>query len=479
MAREYVTGGLGAIPAFEGFGPDYELPNNGYCETCAAVAGAMFDREMFLATGQAKYIDALERALYNNVLSGVSLPGDSYFYTNYLASGPQTRRWTWHGCPCCPPMFLKLTGSLPGLGYATSAAGIYVNLYAAGESTVAVGGRRVRLIQVTDYPWDGAIRLTLHPDTPVRFALRLRIPVWSANATATLGGKSIPAIASADGYLTLDRTWKPGDTVTLTLPTPVRRVHADPRVLADTGRVALMRGPIVYCVEGIDCGAPVHAAEAPMAADHRPGLLGGVTALMGHARLARAGDPAAAATLTPVAFTAIPYYANNNRDATTMAVWLSEDPTVAAPLTPASAANPSASHVNPSDTVAALNDGVLPRASDDDSIPRFTWWDHRGTPEWVEYDLPAAQRLTGVEVYWWDERRVGRDCRVPQSWKLEYKTKDAAWTAVPNPTEYGVDVDKFNRTTFDPVETTGLRLSVQMQPNWSAGILEWRLIGAS
>ena len=479
-AKQYVTGGLGAIPSTEGFGPDYELPNNGYCETCAAVGGGLFDQEMFLATGQAKYVDALERALYNGVLSGVALAGNAYFYTNYLASGPETRRWDWHTCPCCPPMFLKLMGDLPGLIYATDAEGVFVNLYIGSAAKVAVRGKTVRLRQQTDYPWAGHVALAVQPDAPARFALRLRIPEGASGVTATVNGSSIPAKLVADGYLHLDRVWKPGDTVALTIPLPVRRVYADHRVAADRGRVALLRGPVVYCLEGVDNGVPAHSialpAEARIDIQHRPDLLGGVTVLTGTAQIVHAPDaPATAPRLTPQTFTAVPYYANNNREPTTTAVWLAEEPAIAHPLTLSAMAAPSASHVNPTDSLAALNDSLLPRNSDDETLPRFTWWDHRGTEEWVQYDLPAPERLSGVAVYWWDERRVRRDCRVPQAWHVEYRNGET-WQPVAHPSAYGTEIDAFNRTSFDPVTTTALRLVVQLQSNWSGGILEWQLV---
>lgn len=480
-AKMYVTGGLGAIPSFEGFGADYELPNNGYAETCAAVAGSFFSQNLNLATGQAKYVDVLEREFYNGALSGVSLSGDRYFYTNKLAGGPNNRRLEWHGIPgstpCCPPMFLKLMGALPGYLYATDANGVYVNLYAGSTAQIHAGALRLTLRQTTNYPWDGDIKLAVSPLKPSRFSVNLRIPGWSHGAWIAVNGHAVPSLPTVNGYAHLERTWKTGDIVTLHLPMPVTRVKADPRVAADVGRVALMRGPVVYCLEEIDNPARPQSLVIPptasITAEHRPNILGGVTVLHGDAQIARRQGEV---TRTETAkFTAIPFYANSNREPTEMEVWIADDAAHAQPLSLAGEAVPSASHCNPGDTVAALNDAVEPKSSDDDSIPRMTWWDHRGTAEWVQYDFKSPRRISGVALYWWDERRVGRQCRIPQSWKVLYRDH-GQWKPVPDASAYGTQVDTFNQVTFHPVTTDALRVAVQLQPDWSGGILEWRVL---
>lgn len=481
--KMYITGGLGAIPSFEGFGADYDLPNRGYAETCAAVAGGFFSHRMNLATADAKYVDILERELYNGALSGVSLAGDRYFYTNYLESGPDHRRWEWNGgayngTPCCPPMFLKLQGAMPSYIYATDASGIYVNLYIGSQAQTQMGKLPVTLQQVTNYPWDETVQLTLTPQKAARFALHLRIPAWARQPVIKINGKTIP-FQIVDYYALLKRTWKKGDVVTLRLPMPIERSKADPRVTANQGRVALMRGPIVYCLEGIDNSGKVNSLmitpDAALTAQFRPGLLGGVTVLQGTAQRARQdGDQV---QFTPVQFTAIPFYANSNREPADMAVWIADNATQVQPLTPAGEATPSASHCNPSDTLAALNDSVLPAKSDDENLTRMTWWDHRGTAEWVQYDFKTPRRISGVEVYWWDERRINRQCRVPQSWEVQY-LDNGQWKPVMGASPYGTQMDAFNRVAFKPITTKALRLAVQLQPEWSAGILEWRVLEA-
>jgi len=253
--------------------------------------------------------------------------------------------------------------------------------------------------------------------------------------------------------------------------------------------VALQRGPLVYCLEAVDNHGHVRhlviPPEAQLKAYHRSDLLGGVTVVTGQAAaLSRAVWPAglylpsaSVPGVTSVEFTAIPYFANANRQPGEMMVWMAETDHAAEPLaspTLASGAKPTASHCWQNDTVSALNDQVEPAASDDTKIPRFTWWDHRGTREWVAYEFARSTKVSAVEVYWWDERRIKAHCRVPQSWQLLYRSNDT-WKPVTGAAAYGTEMDRFNRVSFDPVETTALRLEVELQPEWSGGILEWKV----
>ncbi|MCX8156022.1 MAG: glycoside hydrolase family 127 protein [Verrucomicrobiae bacterium] len=487
--RMYITGGLGAVAQHEGFGGDYELPNDGYLETCAAVGAGFFHHQLNLALGEARYADELERVLYNAILTGVSLSGDRYFYDNPLAAGPQRQRWAWHSCPCCPPMFLKIMGALPGCIYAQAPGEVYVNLFIGSRTTVPVQGVPVHLRQLTRYPWEGEIKLVVTPERAVDFALYVRLPGWGEQPRLRVNGRGVGTVEVVRGYARLQRTWRRGEVVELSLPLPVRRVQAHPKVEANRGRVALQRGPLFYCLEGVDHGGSVRhlviPPEAPLRAEHQPGLLGGVTVLRGPAvAVHRAEWPDTlylpqnrVPGMSNATFMAIPYFAHANRQAGEMRVWMAETPLVAEPLprpTLASGARASASHCFARDTVAALNDQVEPAASDDAKIPRFTWWDHRGTVEWVQYDFGRPVRVRAVEVYWWDERRIQAHCRVPQSWRVLYRDGEE-WRPVSQPSGYGTEMDRFNRVTFAPVETRALRLEVQLQPGWSGGILEWRV----
>jgi hypothetical protein len=254
---------------------------------------------------------------------------------------------------------------------------------------------------------------------------------------------------------------------------------ADERVAADRGRTALERGPIVYCAEGVDNAGRVSnlilSDEAPLQAEPRPDLLSNVTVLIGQARALSRGEDGTVVN-QGLPFTAIPYYAWAHRKVGEMAVWLPRTESAAmAPALPtlASGATPTASHVWSLDSVEALNDQVEPRDSTDQSIPRFTWWDHRGTMEWVQYEFAAPTRLSAIEVYWFDDTGTGQ-CRVPESWRVLYRLDDR-WVPVAKAIAAEVRKDRFNAQTFTPVETRAVRLEVKLQPNFSGGILEWKV----
>jgi DUF1680 family protein len=490
--RMYITGGVGAVANDEKFGGDYVLPNNGYLETCASVGAAFFHQRMNLDTGEARYADELERVLYNGALGGVSLSGDRYFYENPLDAGKNRVRWPWHACPCCPPMFLKLMGAFPGYIYAKTGNAFYVNLYTSSDVRTTVGNSSIALREMTRYPWSGDVKLTIQSQAPATFDLNLRVPEWCqspSNPAELYSPQGRPekgafvikvngqpaAPRMAEGYASLHRAWQKGDVIDIHMEMAPRRVMALPAVAATAGRVALSFGPIVYCLESIDNDDRVSNVALPdqaeLKAEYRGDLLGGVTVIRAAGLQSFAGQ----AVPKPFELTAIPFYANANRAPASRRVWIVRKAEDATPGALADVATASASHVNPSDTLAALNDGVLPKASDDESIPRFTWWDHRGSAEWVQYTFEHPTRLSAASVYWWDERRIKRHCRVPASWRLVYRTKDGTWTPVGGASSFGVEMDRLNRVTFDAVETTAIRLEAQLQPQWSGGILEWTL----
>ena len=266
----YITGGIGALGAGEAFGPAYFLPNmSAYCETCAAVANAYWNQRLFLLHGDAKYVDVLERTLYNGILSGVSLDGKRFFYPNPLESNRQHARSPWFGVACCPGNITRFLPSVPGYLYAHEGNTLYVNLFAANKAEIKLdNGHTVKLAEETKYPWDGRVRLTLHPDARSKFTVKVRVPGWARNqavdsdlykftdhaedsVTFKVNGKDAP-LKLDKGYASVVKTWKDGDTIELNLPMPVRRVEANDAVKADQGRVALQRGPIVYCLESPD-----------------------------------------------------------------------------------------------------------------------------------------------------------------------------------------------------------------------------------
>jgi hypothetical protein len=265
---------------------------------------------------------------------------------------------------------------------------------------------------------------------------------------------------------------------------PVRRVIANDKVTDDRGCVALQRGPLVYCLEWPDVkdGHVVNlllADIAPLTADFRPGLLNGVEVITGQAEGLRYADAHKQLAREKVDFTAIPYYAWANRGRGEMAVWLARDDSAARPLpfpTIASTSQASASRNGVRPDTRALNDQREPKSSGDHSNRYLHWWPHKGTKEWVQYDFAKPAKVGAVEVYWFDDTGVG-ECRVPKSWQLLYQV-NGEWKPVNSPGAYGCLADKYNRTTFEPVETDGLRLEVQLPENFSAGIHEWRVLEA-
>ena len=331
--RTYVTGGIGSSSRNEGFTRDYDLPNeSAYAETCASIGSFFWNHRMLLITGAPRFGDVMERALYNAILSGVGLDGKSFFYENPLRSLGGKARLPWYGCACCPPNIARLLASLSGYVYSQSASGIYVHLYVGSRMQTRLDGAAVTLRQETVYPWDGAVRFTLGLERPGRFGLYLRIPSWCRGASVSVNGKPASGIES-EGFVTVTRTWADGDVLELTLPMGPQRVEASPHVEADFGRLALQRGPLVYCLEEADNGAELFQlslpASSPVKHSFRKDLLGGVVVLEALAerpdvcgwenRLYRA---AAQSGTAPHKITAVPYCCWANRGPGEMLVWL-------------------------------------------------------------------------------------------------------------------------------------------------------------
>lgn len=317
--KMYVTGGIGSSATNEGFTEPYDLSNDGaYAETCASIGLVLWAWRMARLKADARYADVMERALCNGLFAGVSLRGDRFFYANPMLSRGEHSRHPWFDTACCPTNLVRF---LPGLGryaYARTESALYVNLYAA--SLVTLDDADARLFVRTDCPWGGRVHLRFRTSRDLRLQLCLRLPDWSGAASVAVNGEAVPLVA-ARGYATIERSWSPDDEVELELPMAVERIRADDRVTANRGRVALRRGPLVYCVEGVDHDGSVHdlwlPPDAPLEAVHQPDLLGGVTVLRGEARRADG---------TAVPLRAIPYYAWANRGPTEMAVWLAESP---------------------------------------------------------------------------------------------------------------------------------------------------------
>lgn len=335
----YLTGGLGARHEGEAFGDDYELPNaRAYAETCAGIANVMWAWRMLQLNGDAIYADVLEQALYNAVLPGLSLDGLSYFYVNPLQSDGTHRRAPWFECACCPPNLARLLASLPGYVYSLTDDTIWVHLYAANDAFLTLpGGREVRLVQRTRYPWDGNVTLDIL--SAGEFGLRARVPAWcGTEAVVLLNGEPLDIPAPGGAYVEVRRAWQAGDSLCLRLPLRARWVEAHPYALENAGRVALMRGPLLYCLEGVDHpgvelrDVTLPAEEFAIAETFSPALLGGVATL----RFPAASAPpdggwsgrlyrpvqSGPAPRRPIEALAVPYYAWANRAPGPLQIWL-------------------------------------------------------------------------------------------------------------------------------------------------------------
>ena len=475
--KMYVTGGIGPSGHNEGFTVPYDLPNeSAYAETCAAIGMALWNYRLLLLHGQSKYADILEKVLYNGSISGISLDGDKFFYVNPLTSRGNHHRQSWYGCACCPTNVVRFIPQIPGYVYATTSDSIWVNLYVGSQTKVKLDSTEVEFAQETDYPWSGNVKMIVKPSKTAVFDVNMRMPGWCASAKVSINGQPIDAKHGDNGYIKINREWRSGDTITLDMQMPIQRIAANPRVKSDIGRVAIQRGPVVYCLEAMDNNDSVLdvalPGDAQLEATFKPDLLGGVTILNGNAL--RCKDVDWEDTLyqpvsddEKISITAIPYYAWDNRDAGEMAVWL---PEITA-LAEYKSAKVSASYVYGS--LDAIYDNAIPKNSDDQSIPKFTWWSHKGTTEWISVTFKKPKRVSRVEVYWFDDTGHG-ECRVPESWEVQYLDGEE-WRIVTGASKYGVEKDKFNQVTFDPIVTKSIRLVTKLQENVSSGILNLRV----
>ena len=490
--KYYITGGVGATASGEAFGKNYELPNmSAYCETCAAIAQVYLNYRLFLLHGESKYYDALERSLYNGVISGISIDGGKFFYPNPLQSMGQHQRQAWFGCACCPSNAARFIPSLPQYMYAVKDNSLYINLFNGNTMTTKVGGKSVTIEQVTDYPWNGDVAISVKKGSG-KFAINVRIPGWVKGEvvpsnlytysdgkrlgyTVMVNGKSVES-ELIDGYFVIDRKWKAGDKISVHFDMEPRIVRANGKVAADKGCVSIERGPIVYCAEWPDNKADVLSVLI----NQEPQFTGGNVEIAGTTIPTLATD---AQTLTfdkagklqtaDEKLVLIPYYAWAHRGPGKMTVWIPQDLNATSPAQPASIA--SESKVTASKRISALssvNDRLVPKDGEDRSIPYTHWWPTKGTTEWLQYDFKQAETVSTSTVYWYDDQ-PWQECKVPESWKLYYKDAAGQWVEVKNPSGYSTDKGAPNIVNFEPVKTTAMKLEIVQPKKFSCGVFEW------
>ncbi len=348
--KMYLTGGIGARPGIEGFGEDYELPDDAYNETCAAIGFALWNYRMFLLFGDARYLDVYERIIYNGFLASISFSGDQFFYPNPLVCDGQTpfnrgtlTRQPWFKTSCCPVNIVRFLPSIPGCVYSTSMDTLYINLYIGGSADIMLAGKKVAIRQKTDYPWNGRIHIEVQPEIAHAFTVKIRIPGWAQDQPAPcdlyhyatgpktewklfVNGRAAKA-ELRKGFAILRRVWKKEDSIELVLPLQPRRVYANPLVASLQGFVAVENGPLVYCVEGADHAGQVLNLSlpdvAPLTAVFKPDLLNGVNVIQTQGCV-RTHHASQASDAEQKALTMVPYYSWSNRSPGEMRVWLPE-----------------------------------------------------------------------------------------------------------------------------------------------------------
>ena len=350
----YITGGIGATGGNEGFADPYVLPNmTAYCETCASIGDIFFNHRLFLLHGQAKYIDILEKTLYNSMLSGVSLSADRFFYPNPLESNGQHERSAWFGCACCPSNIARFVPAIPGYIYATADDDLYINLFISSNADIKLKGTNVKISQQANFPWDGHVEISVEPETTSKFSIKIRIPGWAVDEAIpgglykigdkndsgyqiTVNGKKVDRVME-NGYAEIERKWKTGDKMEIEFPMTVRTVVADERIKDDAGKVAVQRGPVIYCAEWPDNNTGnvldlVIDKDSPFTTEFVPAFLNGTQIIKatGYQTKKRLGGEIE--KLPRETVTLIPYALWNNRGPGQMMVWLPVRPESARPL---------------------------------------------------------------------------------------------------------------------------------------------------
>jgi hypothetical protein len=341
--KMYITGGIGSSGKNEGFGDNYDLPNlQAYCETCASVGMVLWNHRMNLLTGDSKYADILERSLYNGALDGLSLKGDRFFYGNPLASEGDDSRSEWFGTACCPSNIARLVESVGNYIYAESNDAIWINLYIGSKGSFEVKNKKVQVSQETNYPWDGKVRISVFPEKQTEFDLLIRIPGWAGNdpvpgntyrylessseaITISINGK--PAdYKIVKGYAVITKSWKKGDVVQLDLPMPVRRIVAIREIKDDINRVALQRGPLVYCFEHADNDGKtmniVIPDNAAFKAEFKPDMLNGIVAISSNTPVVTVSENGLSVKPIIKNVVAIPFFSWANRGEGQMQIWM-------------------------------------------------------------------------------------------------------------------------------------------------------------
>ncbi|MFA5820455.1 MAG: beta-L-arabinofuranosidase domain-containing protein, partial [Bacteroidales bacterium] len=424
--KMYITGGIGATGGNEGFADPFILPNmSAYCETCASIGDIFFNHRLFLLHGQTKYIDILEKTLYNSMLSGVSLSADRFFYPNPLESNGQHERSAWFGCACCPSNIARFVPAIPGYVYAVTDKELYVNLFISNDADITLDKRKVKISQKANFPWDGKVEISVYPETRGKFDLKIRVPGWALNEASPGGlykftdqnNELIKLLVNGEdfeinlveGYAVISRNWKPGDKVEVEFPMPVRKVIADERVKEDIDKIAFQRGPVIYCAEWPDNNTGnvlnfVIRKDASFKTEFVPSLLEGTEVIKTSGFQTKRALDGKVELLNEEPVTLIPYALWNNRGAGQMMVWLPTSIQTTRPLPAPTIGNRSKVRASKiTKALNAVNDQIKPANSNDHSVSYYHWWPNKDKWEWVEYDFEKPETIFKTKVYWFDD----------------------------------------------------------------------------
>ncbi len=492
----YITGGIGAKGSGEAFGDEYELPNmSAYNETCSSIANILWNYRMFLLYGHSKYIDVFERTLYNGFLSGIGMDGKSFFYPNPLQSYGTHVRSPWFTCACCPPNVARFIASFPTYIYAVKDENIFINLFTSNNASIDVDGRTIKVIQETNYPWDGKVNIVVNPEADGdKFKLNLRIPGWAQGKPVEsdlytytnevkdevkifVNGQSANYTLK-NGYAVIERNWSKDDEVFLILPFQINRIAANEKVESDKNKVALELGPIVYCAEWPDNKNSfvrnlLLTDKSYLSYDYVGDLLNGVNVLIGKVLGCKISENEETIIQEEQDFKAIPYYAWAHRGAGEMNVWLGRNENGLVPLGKQTIITQSIIEASNGKSIKAVNDQIEPKSSNDESVPFFHWWPNKGTKEWLEIKFEKPEEISQLEIYWFDDTGVG-ECRIPKSWKVFYLEGDK-FVQVYAPDGYEIEKDKFCKTIFETVKTSKLKIEIESQPEFAGGIHEIKI----
>lgn len=514
--KTYITGGIGTTAPSsdsEGFGDDYVLPNDqSYCEICAAISMANWNQRMNLLYEDGKYADSVEKALYNAILVGTNLEGNRFYYSTLLEAANGSSRYEWFGCACCPPNLMRTIAALSGYMYTVHNDNVFVNMYVGSKGKVNVNGTAVELLQETDYPWDGAVKLTVNPQQEKSFTLKLRIPGWveeqnNKKVTIKVNGATVNAVTDK-GYASVTRTWKKGDVVTIDIPMEIRKTEADPNVTTNNGRIALQRGPIVYSLEkagnaqlnpGIEDFDPLNIViprNAKLKATYNKDLLKGVVEITGEAKYSLYGE------LLPVKIQAVPYYAWNNRGddanyvpgevdkmSSKMLIWTMADK--AQSVTASGEADDAGPDAKVSaDTVYGNIEGVhdtsFEPTSSSASVHGWMGWSDWTVPRddtehWLRYDWDHEITTKQMKIFWFENDPYERR---PGTLKIQYMDAGGNWKDAKMVKEYAGNYDKIDQYNVidleEEITTKAIRLvmtvNLEKEETQSIGVYRWKVM---